>query len=480
MTVFRFYYYNATTQKTVWHKPPGCDIIPLAKLQTLKQNTEPREDRKRPQTGSSSQTSSISRLSKVSGGGGGQVVTSSGAQTSPTSPPVKGRAGREGREAARCRAHSSSLGLTRTSNRKSQPAPGSGRRTNGGHHGDRRSLDGAKPGYNNGGMVYHSYSMPGREAMAHQHRYANNGPASYPQGYQVPLSKQRSLEGENFKKLQSPLQSPYCQPGQDGSLSRSISFMARNGEVEGRQEKYLGVAGTDPGRRSMESTPQSGRRYNPLQSPDGEQSGRQRPGHGTVEGFPTPMINRRTHDLSSSTRLGTSESEDSSQSPAKERRGPAAGGRRPQTLIADLVDSGLSTLTEPDNHRQDQVRSRPLSNVRCFRSNHSLHHRDVSSMKERSLTALSLQVKKSKLRGGKTSQKEERDLEKSPSVQKISPLQHYILEQAKLSGYRFGDKIPTDKRDSFIDSENESHRTGENRSVDLVLISVKLNPDQEY
>ena len=97
MTVFRFYYYNATTQKTVWHKPPGCDIIPLAKLQTLKQNTEPREDRKRPQTGSSSQTSSISRLSKVSGGGGGQVVTSSGAQTSPTSPPVKGRAGREGR-----------------------------------------------------------------------------------------------------------------------------------------------------------------------------------------------------------------------------------------------------------------------------------------------------------------------------------------------------------------------------------------------
>ncbi|XP_066904211.1 rho GTPase-activating protein 39 isoform X1 [Halyomorpha halys] len=37
----RFYYYNATSQKTVWHRPPNCDIIPLAKLQTLKQNTEP-------------------------------------------------------------------------------------------------------------------------------------------------------------------------------------------------------------------------------------------------------------------------------------------------------------------------------------------------------------------------------------------------------------------------------------------------------
>lgn len=36
----RFYYYNATTQRTVWHKPANCDIIPLAKLQTLKHNTD--------------------------------------------------------------------------------------------------------------------------------------------------------------------------------------------------------------------------------------------------------------------------------------------------------------------------------------------------------------------------------------------------------------------------------------------------------
>lgn len=36
----RFYYYNATSQRTVWHRPQDCDIIPLAKLQTLKQNTE--------------------------------------------------------------------------------------------------------------------------------------------------------------------------------------------------------------------------------------------------------------------------------------------------------------------------------------------------------------------------------------------------------------------------------------------------------
>ncbi|KAF5281123.1 hypothetical protein FQR65_LT02989 [Abscondita terminalis] len=36
----RFYYYNASSQCTVWHKPINCDIIPLAKLQTLKHNTD--------------------------------------------------------------------------------------------------------------------------------------------------------------------------------------------------------------------------------------------------------------------------------------------------------------------------------------------------------------------------------------------------------------------------------------------------------
>lgn len=29
----RHYYYNAQTQRTVWQRPTGADIIPLAKLQ---------------------------------------------------------------------------------------------------------------------------------------------------------------------------------------------------------------------------------------------------------------------------------------------------------------------------------------------------------------------------------------------------------------------------------------------------------------
>ncbi|XP_030068117.1 rho GTPase-activating protein 39 isoform X2 [Microcaecilia unicolor] len=36
----RFYYYNAISQQTVWHRPENCDIVPLAQLQAMKQNSQ--------------------------------------------------------------------------------------------------------------------------------------------------------------------------------------------------------------------------------------------------------------------------------------------------------------------------------------------------------------------------------------------------------------------------------------------------------
>uniref|UniRef100_A0ACB8F6K8 Uncharacterized protein n=1 Tax=Sphaerodactylus townsendi TaxID=933632 RepID=A0ACB8F6K8_9SAUR len=36
----RFYYYNAITQQTVWHRPQGCDIVPLAQLQAMKRSSQ--------------------------------------------------------------------------------------------------------------------------------------------------------------------------------------------------------------------------------------------------------------------------------------------------------------------------------------------------------------------------------------------------------------------------------------------------------
>lgn len=36
----RNYYYNAKNQRTVWQRPPGADIIPLAKLQVCKERSD--------------------------------------------------------------------------------------------------------------------------------------------------------------------------------------------------------------------------------------------------------------------------------------------------------------------------------------------------------------------------------------------------------------------------------------------------------
>ncbi|XP_018612222.1 rho GTPase-activating protein 39 [Scleropages formosus] len=36
----RFYYYNADSQQTVWHRPQNCDIVPLAQLQAMKRSSE--------------------------------------------------------------------------------------------------------------------------------------------------------------------------------------------------------------------------------------------------------------------------------------------------------------------------------------------------------------------------------------------------------------------------------------------------------
>ena len=81
-------------------------------------------------------------------------------------------------------------------------------------------------------------------------------------------------------------------------------------------------------------------------------------------------------------------------------------------------------------------------------------------------------MKKAKGRSVHKCEKVEK-VEKSPSVAKISPLQQYILDQAKLSGYRWGDRVQgggTDKRDSYIDSENESHRTGETTHLTVNML----------
>uniref|UniRef100_A0A914WJT5 Rho GTPase-activating protein 39 n=1 Tax=Plectus sambesii TaxID=2011161 RepID=A0A914WJT5_9BILA len=96
----RFYYYNATTMKTVWHRPHNCDIIPLAKLQTLKQNTEappPTQNSmsvydvpRSPSTGSHSSSRTYEYHSLASSGSSQQTVSCQ-TQTTPTASPKPNR-----------------------------------------------------------------------------------------------------------------------------------------------------------------------------------------------------------------------------------------------------------------------------------------------------------------------------------------------------------------------------------------------------
>ncbi|CAF1662296.1 unnamed protein product, partial [Adineta ricciae] len=44
VTTKRNYYYNAQSQRTIWQRPSNADIIPLAKLQMIKENSEAKDD----------------------------------------------------------------------------------------------------------------------------------------------------------------------------------------------------------------------------------------------------------------------------------------------------------------------------------------------------------------------------------------------------------------------------------------------------
>ena len=175
-----------------------------------------------------------------------------------------------------------------------------------GHPMDRRSLDGgggAKHCINNNGSInsinsIKYYSMPVKDGSINisntsltknnsSGRFSNKDVVSPPPGYAASsssLSKQRSLEGDNFKILQSPTSTG---ANQDGSLSRSISFMTRN------DHNGDGGHSHDNGRRSVESTPQSGRRY-PLMSPEYSDHPALRPAH---RGHPTGHSRKLTKTI---------------------------------------------------------------------------------------------------------------------------------------------------------------------------------------
>lgn len=79
----RFYYYNSTSKQTVWHRPQGCDIVPLAQLQAIKKSSEA-ELKCNGKTG---------KNNSVAAGLSPNTTTSQELESSKEAPSLKGRGG---------------------------------------------------------------------------------------------------------------------------------------------------------------------------------------------------------------------------------------------------------------------------------------------------------------------------------------------------------------------------------------------------
>ena len=319
----RFYYYNATSQTTVWHRPADCDIIPLAKLQTLKQNTEVKSEAKSSGAGASdvdevaeatlspgkrrlkkqvqkhrrkvseTQTENaapLARLLPASSTSTEAILASSYAQTSPVASP---------RLAARRRSHRH-------------------------YH--------SRPKFEVDDVVLPSAS--------NSLRLTSSQPKSPPSRG---LSKQISLEGENFKKqvISRPSQQPPTlhptseqQTPSQPSIARSVSFMSKR-----VYDNYTPI-GWKSGRSSVESTPSTSRRSTASNGVNVQDSHN---ATSPVEGYCTPLTHRRT-SIEKQPRLNKSATSTLSSTSKNGGQKPLAPSQ--PLSISELVDSGLSALGE--------------------------------------------------------------------------------------------------------------------------------------
>uniref|UniRef100_A0A8C6YWH7 Rho GTPase-activating protein 39 n=1 Tax=Nothoprocta perdicaria TaxID=30464 RepID=A0A8C6YWH7_NOTPE len=88
----RFYYYNALTRQTVWHRPQGCDIVPLAQLQAMKRGSQPECQRRQHRGSGSSDGRSTPWSSPVLRGPGAGRARGTGLQRRAARPAAAGAA----------------------------------------------------------------------------------------------------------------------------------------------------------------------------------------------------------------------------------------------------------------------------------------------------------------------------------------------------------------------------------------------------
>ena len=347
----------------------------------------------------------------------------------------------------------------------------------------------------------------------------------------VPVSKQRSLEGDQFKNFvqQAPLlhqqqqqqqqqshhhhhhphhlqQQPAEAPGSSSSISRSVSFMGGR-QPRGPQQEATTTASTtltstssnfgssswrasfdSGGRRSVESTPQSSRRQQPPQiySSSSMKSPTEKSGTRTrvlpppptanaadgqsgqaIEGYCTPMINRK---------LSSASIDRSDSVLLKSKPQP-----KPRTSINSNNQSSPPAL-------KASSQLQPAQNLQQLHLQQQLQQQ----LKESSHLSISQLVDSgmSALRDGNGNDDNEDDVDvdvkgnnnhkkfRRKDSSKMSPLQMYILEQAKLSGYRLrgGDTLNGD-RDSYVESEDDRGRESDDFADDEVRFFAVKTPE---
>ena len=484
----RFYYYNAVSQKTVWHRPTDCDIIPLAKLQTLKQNTEvkteePLKSDDPKGSSQSTQTASVllDRLPKKKEDANPKTKMSvlTSMQTSPVSSPrmvkrtkhYRSHYGHHPHHRHRrtdsdysdirvpVQSHSPSSDefkhqpsrrsvRSKSSRRQSQeslaqsPEKATSQRFLHFEHHPTSPDDKRRTTIGPAQAKY--YSIPHRGDPSSNHVVRPNGNGNNkPLVYAVPSGKLRNQMIGGTENVMDSHFGGYAAP--NSSISRSASFMSRQ-PSRGLEDGSNGMRpwyDVNNGRRSVESTPQSHRRLK--DSPESNHSGsfyansaRSSDIGSPIEGYCTPLTNRRhnSFDANKSSKRNLFSESHSSHSPVKD-------SEQQPLSISQLVDSGLSALTESGHdtspHRHGQARSRG------------------SNGNQQQSGKISKQPVKPQAQPRIRRPRHNGTLERaqwSSNSSKMSPLQQYILEQAKLSGYCYGDPVDGD-RDSYIESEDD-------------------------
>ena len=520
-----FYYYNASSQKTVWRRPEGegCDIIPLAKLQTLKQNTEVKEDEdeaKPPRSSTSgpseaTQTAEVllDKLPSSSNGSSSasgsfrsrtRAFLSTLTQTSPTDSP------KAGRRSLRMHRHHHHHHQQQQQQQQSRPQPEPRPRSLRKH----QEPESAYSAPHKKGTPSQRFLQGEEQRSPEDRRRTTIGPAqakyySIPGRQQQPAQQSSSRFPQQRDRDRDPPDSPDTTNGDVSSpasasadrspyssISRSMSFMSR-----GSQQQH--PAGTSSwqrssvdsgGRRSVESTPQSGRRVAPAPnrtSPGESSQGSPRHGGGRrdvvspVEGYCTPMINRKQKQHQTQNHRAAAFDGEFRRPVAPQRgeRGPPPPPHKPsffpprqkqqqhqashqqqqsplreqQPSISELVDSGLSTLT--DGARLDRGRGGggpPSSAVNNNGQHHPHHHNFVHRQRQEQNSSGRMMRRPVHQKGGGP------PLPPPENGKAMSPLQQYILDQAKMSGYnRYGGRgggggvMADADRDSYVESEDD-------------------------